>query len=149
MYFKYINICRYHQLWFQKKKNFPFVTVQNNSDTLDIWMKNRMYSGGINCDYIFDHNDTEIGKAKYFMKKHPLIQNDSLFIDFTHNCRQFRKKRGYENFYNNSDFPIAYIVSFYKNLEQMEFLLQAIYSPYNYYCVHIDKSVSEVVTIAL
>ena len=28
----------------------------------------------------------------------------------------------------------------------MEFLLQAIYSPYNYYCVHVDKSASQVFT---
>ena len=140
-----VYVCIIH-FGFKEAKLLPFNPVQTNENILDVWVKQQIFHEEINCDSIFNHSDTEIKKAKYFMKKNPLIQNDSLFFDFTQNCMEFREKRGYKNVYNNSDFAIAYIISFYKNLEQMEFLLQAIYSPYNYYCVHVDKSASQVFT---
>ncbi|XP_048580600.1 N-acetyllactosaminide beta-1,6-N-acetylglucosaminyl-transferase isoform X2 [Nematostella vectensis] len=37
------------------------------------------------------------------------------------------------------DFPIAYGILIYKGLPLFERLLQALYMPQNYYCIHIDK----------
>ena len=125
-------------------KEIKIIHLKKNSDILDIWIKQRRYKEKINCDSIFENNIEEIEKAKYYMKTNPLPKNDSLFIDLTHNCDIFRRKIGYEHVHNNSGFPIAYVISFYKNIEQMEFLLCTTYSPYNYYCIHADLSVSQV-----
>ena len=37
------------------------------------------------------------------------------------------------------DFPIAFSIMMYKDLELAERLLRAIYQPQNYYCIHVDK----------
>ena len=43
-------------------------------------------------------------------------------------------------------FPIAYAIVMYKDPEQMERLLHAIYRPQNHYCIHVDSKVSELKT---
>ena len=44
------------------------------------------------------------------------------------------------------NFPIAYSIVMYKDVEQFERLLRAIYRPQNLYCVHVDNK-SDVTTI--
>ena len=41
-----------------------------------------------------------------------------------------------------AQFPIAYSILFYNDLQQTEKLLRAIYHPQNIYCVHLDKKVA-------
>ena len=36
-------------------------------------------------------------------------------------------------------FPLAFSVLMYKDIEQVERLLRAIYRPQNIYCIHVDK----------
>ena len=40
-------------------------------------------------------------------------------------------------------FPIAYSIVMYKDPEQVERLLHAIYRPQNHYCIHVDSKVSK------
>ncbi|XP_078672285.1 N-acetyllactosaminide beta-1,6-N-acetylglucosaminyl-transferase-like [Branchiostoma floridae x Branchiostoma belcheri] len=40
---------------------------------------------------------------------------------------------------DTQDFPIAYIIVVHKNAAQVELLLHSIYTPYNIYCIHVDK----------
>ena len=37
------------------------------------------------------------------------------------------------------EMPVAYSIIMYRDPEQAEFLLRAIYRPHNYYCIHVDK----------
>ena len=39
-----------------------------------------------------------------------------------------------------ADFPIAYTIAVYKDIEQAERLLRLLYMPQNLYCIHIDIS---------
>ncbi|XP_014787833.2 beta-1,3-galactosyl-O-glycosyl-glycoprotein beta-1,6-N-acetylglucosaminyltransferase [Octopus bimaculoides] len=59
-------------------------------------------------------------------------------------CDEFRKRGRYvsmENVTNEEkDFPLAYSIVLYKEPDQVEHLLRAIYRPHNYYCIHVDKS---------
>ena len=44
--------------------------------------------------------------------------------------------------YQEESFPIAYAIVMYKDPEQVERLLHAIYRPQNHYCIHVDSKVS-------
>ncbi|RUS84719.1 hypothetical protein EGW08_007506, partial [Elysia chlorotica] len=62
----------------------------------------------------------------------------------TQNCSKFTWERGYFTVPLSAEeleFPIAYSLLVYKDLEMVErLLLRAIYRPQNYYCLHIDAS---------
>jgi hypothetical protein len=59
----------------------------------------------------------------------------------TRDCPNFTQERGYITktlSQEESEFPIAYSMLMYKDVEQAERLLRAIYMPQNYYCIHVD-----------
>ena len=113
---------------------------------LDMWIKSRNYDHLIDCESLFQNNNTQSrGKAKHLAKTYPRKPiNDSMFINITKNCTEFKTKRGYSSDVKFQNFPIAYIILFYKELEQVEFLLRSIYRPNNVYCLHPDNSSSQV-----
>ena len=60
---------------------------------------------------------------------------------------EYKARRGYilESLsQEESNFPIAFSILFYKDLEQVELLLRNIYRPSNYYCLHVDAGASKV-----
>lgn len=64
------------------------------------------------------------------------------FIKLCRNCTEFKLSRGYITVPLSSseiEFPLAFSVLMYKDIEQSERLLRAIYQPQNYYCFHVDK----------
>ncbi|XP_025096271.1 N-acetyllactosaminide beta-1,6-N-acetylglucosaminyl-transferase-like isoform X2 [Pomacea canaliculata] len=67
---------------------------------------------------------------------------DEDFIRLTSNCENFRKRFGYERYGQVSkeelDFPLAFNVLLYKDVDQLHMLLRAIYRPHNVYCLHVD-----------
>ena len=70
---------------------------------------------------------------------------DMRYTDFTYNCDTFRRDRQYMMQPVSSEeeeFPIAYSIVMYKEVEQFERLLRAIYRPQNYYCIHLDMKSS-------
>ncbi|XP_041039101.1 beta-1,3-galactosyl-O-glycosyl-glycoprotein beta-1,6-N-acetylglucosaminyltransferase 7-like isoform X1 [Carcharodon carcharias] len=42
-----------------------------------------------------------------------------------------------------ADFPLAYILAVHKDLDTLEWLFRAIYTPQNIYCIHVDNKTSE------
>ena len=70
---------------------------------------------------------------------------DDVFELLASNCEEFITSQGYITkpiCKEEEDFPIAYSILMYKNVEQSERLLRAIYRPQNYYCIHVDKKSS-------
>ena len=114
--------------------------------SLEEWILMRDYRDMISCPPLFKKNSTSSRRAKEFSKRHPRKPvPDSYFLSFTSNCTEFKHKRGYVLSSNgDEDFPIAYSILFYKEIEQLEFLLRAIYRPQNIYCLHMDKFYSKV-----
>ena len=74
--------------------------------------------------------------------------NESKFIFDKSYCPLFREIRGYDSHpikESEYEFPLAFSILVYYNVEQLERLLKLIYRPQNVYCIHIDlKSSSEV-----
>ena len=98
----------------------------------------------VNCKLIIDGDKNETAKASNYSVTRPRKEelNPDDYINMTSNCSAFIHNRGYimssltkvEN-----DFPIAYSLLIFKDINQVEHLLRAIYRPQNIYCIHIDK----------
>ena len=101
----------------------------------------------ISCRALFNGSETEVAKAKDYMESHPRksISNGD-YLALTENCKRFQTVRGYTMeplSQEEADFPLAYTILMYKEVEQVERLLRAIYMPQNYYCIHIDAKLGE------
>lgn len=103
----------------------------------------------VNCERIIAKDANEISKSRRILND--LRKNDSIidlladrnFIFEKSKCAQFRKIRAYERYssFTNKkelEFPLAFSILTYENVEQFERLLNSIYRSHNIYCVHID-----------
>ncbi|XP_041112061.1 beta-1,3-galactosyl-O-glycosyl-glycoprotein beta-1,6-N-acetylglucosaminyltransferase-like [Polyodon spathula] len=105
----------------------------------------------INCTRIIEGNADEIEQAKlqvitvnYKNKHRP--KNDQYYIDLTRNCGDFTKVCKYLTFplsEEEKEFPIAYSLVVHHKIDTFERLLRSIYTPQNFYCVHVDKKSPE------
>ncbi|XP_058245458.1 beta-1,3-galactosyl-O-glycosyl-glycoprotein beta-1,6-N-acetylglucosaminyltransferase-like [Hemibagrus wyckioides] len=71
---------------------------------------------------------------------------DEQYIKQTEDCENFRKTRKYLPFplsVEEKAFPVAYSIVIHHKVQNFERLLRAIYSPQNFYCVHVDKKAPE------
>lgn len=113
------------ELNFRRSKRTPIRLVKN-----------------INCAAILRGDKTEIVKAQELMKNESRKRiADTDYIKMTANCESFKRNRFYSNYFpskEEADFPIAYSILLYKDVEQAERLLRAIYTPQNYFCLHVD-----------
>ncbi|CAL1543891.1 unnamed protein product [Lymnaea stagnalis] len=59
-------------------------------------------------------------------------------------CSRFKTKFGFTRYppvsIEEREFPIAYIILFHRSLDQVLFLLRAIYRPHNVYCLTLDTT---------
>ena len=100
------------------------------------------------CGYIilFLFLLSTVAKKKMKLNPRQAISNGD-FIEFTRNCSTFKQLRGYTEYpvsEQELQFPVAFSILFYKNLEQVENLLRTIYRPHNWYCLHLDADASTV-----
>jgi hypothetical protein len=103
----------------------------------------------VDCKKIVLNNRNEISKAKRAMvytqdtrERH----SPEDFVEKTENCEAFRESRGYIEHPLSQielDFPLAFSIMTYRDMDQSERLLRAIYRPHNYYCVHLDAKINE------
>ena len=114
-------------------------------------IENRPFKNKINCDLIINNDKYEIDKANKLLVEYRneyMIVNESKFIFDKSYCPLFREIRGYDSHpikESEYEFPLAFSILVYYNVEQLERLLKLIYRPQNVYCIHIDlKSSSEV-----
>ncbi|XP_053380435.1 beta-1,3-galactosyl-O-glycosyl-glycoprotein beta-1,6-N-acetylglucosaminyltransferase-like [Mercenaria mercenaria] len=97
----------------------------------------------VNCAAILNGEKSEINKAIELMKtgnySRKLIA-DKDYIQLATSCAVFKSSRGYYNLVSpeEAEFPVAYSILLYKDVEQAERLLRAIYTPQNYFCLHVD-----------
>jgi len=104
---------------------------------------------GANCTALFNGDETEVTKAGKFQRTNKQkINTPASYVQQTSNCTRFIARRRYAMWPVNreeEDFPIAFSILMFKDVEQFERLLRAIYRPQNLYCIHVDnKSPSEV-----
>ncbi|XP_045214010.2 N-acetyllactosaminide beta-1,6-N-acetylglucosaminyl-transferase-like [Mercenaria mercenaria] len=98
-------------------------------------------SAGINCTKVIINNDQkEIAKSKQFTIKSSNLNSD-YYLNITNNCHTFRASRGYIKHPLSKmeyEFPIAFSILVYRDIEQVERLMRLIYRPHNFYCIHMD-----------
>jgi hypothetical protein len=95
----------------------------------------------ISCHLILEGNKNEIEKAEKLLLENMAAPVDKNFIFTNRMCNEFRGLRGYDDHPVNAidlEFPIAFSILTYYNVEQFERLLRVIYRPQNIYCIHID-----------
>jgi hypothetical protein len=123
----------------------------------------------VNCQHLIEWNEDEVRRAKRILFKLKNLNNNNPNLEMLDNlgaikrdesasaipliddenfifpgaqCRLFRELRGYDHYKTSTfelNFPIAYSILAYNNVEQFERLLKAIYQPQNVYCIHIDS----------
>ena len=105
----------------------------------------------IDCEGIIKGNIESIKDAKKNLKSFTTRGADTDYFINTTNCTLFKRDGGYIDHPLSPaerDFPLAFGVIVYKNVEEAERLLRAIYRPHNYYCLHIDRKTDDQTTIA-
>ena len=98
----------------------------------------------VNCRAIIngDQNETRLASNISASQPRKFELNATDYINMTENCQEFKDNRGYimsSLTKLEGDFPIAFSLLMYKDIEQVERLLRAIYRPQNIYCIHVDK----------
>ncbi|XP_013410416.1 beta-1,3-galactosyl-O-glycosyl-glycoprotein beta-1,6-N-acetylglucosaminyltransferase 4 [Lingula anatina] len=102
----------------------------------------------IDCEPLFNRDAGLMGQIKsYMMSNHKRAATPYFYIKATENCQIFRKEMGYNGMATLStqeekDFPLAFSIMTYKDIEQVERLLRMLYRPQNYYCIHVDMKSS-------
>lgn len=100
------------------------------------------------CLALVQGDQEEVNYALQYMEQNTQAKIPlSRFITAPQDCDSYVKSRGYitHSVQEERDFPIAYSIMMYRDPEQAERLLRAIYRPHNYYCIHVDaKSDKEI-----
>ena len=105
----------------------------------------------VNCQaIIFDNSAKHIKEAKAFQKRNKKSRNYlawrypevSLGVN---NCSDYVLQRGYitvPTSQEEANFPLAFSILVYTDVDRFERLLRAIYRPNNVYCIHVDLKMS-------
>ena len=102
-----------------------------------------------NCEKIFSNDKKEIDTV--FKKEedtNKLPVHDEEYSKLAENCDNFKQSRGYVSHplsKEEEDYPLAYSIMMFKDVEQFERLLRAIYMPQNFYCIHVDTKSNEAI----
>ena len=95
------------------------------------------------CANLIAGDASEVNRSLAYMVKHPRKELvPEAYPAYTRDCEWFTKQAGFitkSTTREEKDFPIAFSVLVFKDVEQVEMLLRAIYRPHNVYCIHIDK----------
>ncbi len=98
----------------------------------------------VSCEALLSGSITEIQKAKEVMNQRQFTKvplQEEAYLEWTQDCEKFKRTRGYVSVpltIEEEAFPIAFSISMFTDVEQMERLLRAVYQPQNLYCVHVD-----------
>jgi len=101
---------------------------------------------GVDCNKLFLGDKNGLREVRKFLnisvkKVIPAVR----FIQQAFNCTKFVAERKYAVRPVNSEeatFPLAFSILMFKDVEQFERLLRAIYRPQNLYCIHVDNKSS-------
>ena len=97
-----------------------------------------------NCNALLSGSQREIAMAKDIVNKREFTKVpicEETYLEWTQNCDSFKQNRGYITVPLTEEeevFPIAFSLSMFTDVEQMERLLRAVYQPQNLYCIHVD-----------
>ena len=127
-----------------ERKNLA-LDKRNDFPNIDVFSQDRVFRD-INCRQLFDGNATEHRLAMERMKNLPFKEiQPNVYLSKTRHCDKYINETGYISSSlteEEENFPIAYSILVYKDIQQVEALLRSIYRPQNIYCIHCDKKAS-------
>ena len=146
----------------KKPENWLYNTVLYGDDTLPKaektrWDEHRQSGYKVpnidkttlaNCQAILSGDMTEINRSREIVNQREFTKvpiYEETYLDWTKDCDAFKKGRGYITVpltKEEEDYPIAFSIAMYTDVEQMERLLRAVYQPQNLYCIHVDTKSS-------
>ena len=95
-----------------------------------------------NCDALLRGDTEEVHYTKRMLYREVRDKvTDTEYYEMTKSCADFRATEGYSPVplsHEEANFPIAYIIQSYKNVEQLNRLLKTIYAPQNPYCICVN-----------
>lgn len=104
------------------------------------------YPDQVNCAALLQGDTEELERATEAVKTRPKVPVfEEQYLEWTKDCRRFRKERGYVQIplsREEEDYPLAFSLAIYRDVEQAERLLRAVYQPQNIYCIHVDTKSS-------
>ncbi|XP_070172951.1 beta-1,3-galactosyl-O-glycosyl-glycoprotein beta-1,6-N-acetylglucosaminyltransferase-like isoform X2 [Littorina saxatilis] len=127
-------------------ENAPYILTKANTEEVSAETRRIVadpHVSRVNCRRAWDGDTTEVTKAKRMTKARQrpgtsLRQYERL----TRNCSSYRQHGGFRTIASVAEeelsFPLAFNILVYKDVEQAERLVRAIYRPHNVYCIHID-----------
>ncbi|XP_020851188.1 beta-1,3-galactosyl-O-glycosyl-glycoprotein beta-1,6-N-acetylglucosaminyltransferase [Phascolarctos cinereus] len=132
---------------------FTILRIHEKSDFLNhrhLELTRENPYSNINCTKVILGDKEEIQNVKLTMltvkyRHLPRWTNDD-YINMTKDCTAFIKTRKYimePLSKEEAEFPIAYSIVVYHKIEMLDRLLRTIYTPQNYYCIHVDKKSPE------
>ena len=95
------------------------------------------------CRQLFSGDDVTVALANQYewCDRSDDVITETDYVIETKNCSSFAANRGYLSHHVTIDeleFPVAFSILMYENVEQVERLLRLIYRPQNVYCIHVD-----------
>ncbi|CAD5118880.1 DgyrCDS7553 [Dimorphilus gyrociliatus] len=100
------------------------------------------HQGTIKCSRVMKNDEQEINKAESLHIERPgkIPVPLETYQWWLSRCKDFRRARGYVEVATEQEekWPLAFSLSIYRDFEQAERLLRAIWRPHNIYCIHID-----------
>ena len=107
----------------------------------------------VSCTALFSDDAAEMSKAMKLQSSNFATSTPpDEYVKQASNCGVFIKQRRYLTLPVNdeeADFPLAFSILLYKDVEQFERLLRAVYRPQNVYCVHVDNKSSTAIKDAV
>ena len=95
----------------------------------------------VNCQEIVDGDRDAIRITSERFKWYRRTEERKHIYENISNCAEFKNEFGYIEHpltKEELDFPIAFGILVYKDIEQIERLLRAVYRPQHFYCFHVD-----------
>jgi hypothetical protein len=147
--FYYFDLSDRIKLMYDSSLRLRFQSSNSSSENLAKRFSRNKYD--VDCRKVFESDKSEMLRVKLMLEKLRKEKNslarlpDSNFIFGKEMCSTFKSLRGYDKYESESgeiDFPLAYIILVYNEIEQFERLLKAIYREQNIYCIHVDNKSS-------
>ncbi len=136
---------KFHSLKILKKEIYD----KNSLSKTKFFEHLQPFYHSVSCPNLYESDPDELKHALALLSD---LNNLPLISDQKYNitkdqCQFYRLERFNEKFHQedtniNRQFPLAFTILMYENVEQFERLLRVIYRPQNFYCVHVDTDAS-------
>ena len=136
--------------WYSFSDEVPNRELINDPKLKEVFLPDRKFFvqdrnvKDVDCKAIIngDGNETIRASNKSASQPRDILFSPMDYMNLTSNCGKFITKRGYvmsSLTQTEANYAIAFSLLMYKDVEQAERLLRAIYRPQNVYCIHVDK----------